>query len=441
MKKIYIKVDGMMCNHCHQTVTNIIKKNCDVQKIRITNNIVTVYYENSINKENIINEINSKGYITKEEYISENKRKISNKIGLLEFIIILLALILINILLNKLFGFNVFNMIPPINNNITFGMLFVTGLFTSIHCISMCGAINLYASSNNNTNNLKKFKNPLLYNLGRLISYTVLGAIIGGIGKAFSINYIVQSTIILIASIFMITMSLSMLGIITISNKIKTCKIVQKFKTKNSFIIGILNGLMPCGPLQAMQIYALSTASIVYGALSMFLFCLGTIPLMLFFGSFVNLCKGKAKIVINKIASVLIFILSIAMLNRALVGFGFNIEDMFISKQDYAEYTKTIIKDDYQYVEFDLDYDQFKDIIVQKDITVKMIINVDKKHLNGCNNEIVINEYGIKQKLEIGKNEIEFIPQNEGNYIYSCWMNMISNKIKVINNMDFFKDN
>ena len=79
MKKIYIKVDGMMCNHCHQTVTNIIKKNCDVQKIRISNNIVTVYYENSINKENIINEINSKGYITKEEYISENKRKISNK--------------------------------------------------------------------------------------------------------------------------------------------------------------------------------------------------------------------------------------------------------------------------------------------------------------------------------------------------------------------------
>lgn len=441
MKKIYIKVDGMMCNHCHQTVTDIIKKNCDVQKIRISNNIVTVYYENSINKENIINEINSKGYITKEEYISENKRKISNKIGLLEFIIILLALILINILLNKLFGFNVFNMIPTINNNITFGMLFVTGLFTSIHCISMCGAINLYASSNNNTNNLKKFKNPLLYNLGRLISYTVLGAIIGGIGKAFSINYTVQNTIILIASIFMIAMSLSMLGIITISNRIKTCKIVQKFKTKNSFIIGILNGLMPCGPLQAMQIYALSTASIVYGALSMFLFCLGTIPLMLFFGSFVNLCKGKSKIVINKIASVLIFILSIAMLNRALVGFGFNIEDMFISKQDYAEYTKTIIKDDYQYVEFDLDYDQFKDIIVQKDIPVKMIINVDKKHLNGCNNEIVINEYGIKPKLEIGKNDIEFIPQNEGNYIYSCWMNMISNKIKVINNIDFFKDN
>ena len=144
-----------------------------------------------------------------------------------------MALILINILLNKLFGFNVFNMIPTINNNITFGMLFVTGLFTSIHCISMCGAINLYASSNNNTNNLKKFKNPLLYNLGRLISYTVLGAIIGGIGKAFSINYTVQNTIILIASIFMIAMSLSMLGIITISNRIKTCKIVQKFKTKN----------------------------------------------------------------------------------------------------------------------------------------------------------------------------------------------------------------
>lgn len=45
--------------------------------------------------------------------------------------------------LHKLFGFNIFNAIPTIDSNITYGMLFLIGVLTSIHCISMCGAINL----------------------------------------------------------------------------------------------------------------------------------------------------------------------------------------------------------------------------------------------------------------------------------------------------------
>ena len=45
--------------------------------------------------------------------------------------------------INKLFGYNIFNIIPSIDANMTYGMLFITGLLTSIHCISMCGAINL----------------------------------------------------------------------------------------------------------------------------------------------------------------------------------------------------------------------------------------------------------------------------------------------------------
>ena len=437
MKKIYIKIEGMMCNHCYETISKIIQKDFNVKKVKIKRDIATILYENEINIENIIEEINKKGYITKKEYVSEDKSKIDNNINLLEFILITCCIILIMLVFNEIFGFNIFNMIPTIDTNIQLGMLFVTGLFTSIHCISMCGAINLYASASKEDAKIKRLKNPLLYNIGRLVSYTSLGGIIGGIGKVFSINYVVQNIIILIASIFMLIMSLSMLGIITLSGKLKNCKRFSKIKTKNPFIIGILNGFMPCGPLQAMQIYALSTASVFYGAISMFLFCLGTIPLMLFFGSFINLCKGKAKVIINKIASVLILILSILMLNRALVGFGIDINSIF-SKTEDAQYVKAIQEDGYQYIEFDLDYGNYKDIIVQKDIPVKIIINVDKKYLTGCNNEIIIKDFKIDQKLDIGTNEIEFTPQEEGEYIYSCWMNMIKNKIKVIDNKDYF---
>ena len=189
---------------------------------------------------------------------------------------------------------------------------------------------------------------------------------------------------------------------------------------------------MPCGPLQAMQVYALSTGSVFYGALSMFLFCLGTIPLMLFFGSFINFTKGKTRVVINKVTSVLILILSMAMLNRALIGFGINIANKFYESSE-TQYIQAEMQENYQYVEFDLNYDSFQDIVVKKGIPVKMVINVDKKYLTGCNNEIIMKKFGIDQKFQVGKNEINFLPTEEGEFLYSCWMNMIYNKIKVIN--------
>lgn len=134
-----------------------------------------------------------------------------------------------------------------------------------------------------------------------------------------------------------------------------------------------------------------------------------------------------------------VHILSILMLNRALVGFGIDINSIF-SKTNDAQYIKAIQEDGYQYIEFDLDYGYYKDIIVQKDVLVKIIINVDKKYLTGCNNEIIIKDFKIDKKLYVGTNEIEFTPQEEGEYIYSYWMNMIKNKIKVIDNKDYFKE-
>ena len=92
---------------------------------------------------------------------------------------------------------------------------------------------------------------------------------------------------------------------------------------------------MPCGPLQAMQVYALSTGSFIGGALSMFLFSLGTVPLMLFVGIVVNIFKGKRKILINKIASILILILSIVMLNRGLLSLNI---DLFRGFKNYGDF-------------------------------------------------------------------------------------------------------
>lgn len=426
----YVKIEGIHCNHCIDTITNEFLKNKNIKKVVIKNNIAHITYEKKLTNKEIIDTIKRIDYFTKDEYITDNLKEIDNKIKLKEFIIITLLIIIIWLLINKLFGFNIFNVIPNIDSNITYGMLFVTGLLTSIHCISMCGAINLIAIIDSKSRN---FKRPILYNTGRVISYTIIGGLAGLLGSVLKINSTISGIIIILAGLLMFIMSLNMLGIIDLRLKLG---IKIRTKSRNPFVIGLLNGLMPCGPLQAMQVYALSTGSFITGALSMFLFSLGTVPLMLSIGIIYNLIKGKGRIIVNKVASILILILSIVMLNRGLLALNIDITKPFV---DYGNFTSSKLEDKYQVVEFDLSYSSYEDIIVQKGIPVKMIIHVDSKYLTECNNELELKDFGITKKLDVGDNIIEFIPDKTGTYTYICWMNMIKNNIKVIDDINYFK--
>lgn len=433
MSKIYAKIDGIHCSHCESKITKELLKNKKIKEVKIKKNIAHITYKGNLKSKEIINAIKAIDYFTKEEYISDDLKKIDTNINLKEFITILISILVIVLAIKKLFGFNILNIIPTIDSSITYGMLIVTGLLTSIHCISMCGAINLMAVVDENAK--PSLKKPLLYNIGRVISYTLIGAIVGLIGNIISINDTVNGTIILIAASMMFLMALNMLGITNF-------KLPKLFKTKtpkntnNAFVIGLLNGFMPCGPLQAMQMYALSTGNALTGALSMFLFAIGTVPLMLCVGVIFNIFKGKRRILLNKVASVLILILSLVMMNRGLLSLGIDITSTMNHDNNF---TISKLKDNYQEIKINLSYNNYGDILIQKDIPVKLIIHVDKKYLTGCNNELIINEYDIKKELTVGDNIIEFTPTKTGTFTIVCWMNMIKNTIKVIDDKDYFE--
>lgn len=429
MKRIYIKIDGIHCVNCENTIKYALLSDKKIKRVSFEGFIAAVTCEDNTKENELIKIINDLGYYTNKDNISDDINNLKNNIKFKEFVIILVSIIFICFILYKVFGYNIFNIIPTIDSSVTYGMLFITGLLTSIHCISMCGSINLVATVNND--NKRNIKRPLLYNTGRIISYTIIGGVVGLVGKIISFNNIVNGIIIILASIVMLLMSLTMLNVIKVRFKF----IKYKVSNRNSFVIGLLNGLMPCGPLQAMQIYALSTGSVLKGALSMLLFGLGIVPLMLVTGVIFSSMRGKTKILINKIASVLILMLSIVMFNRGLLSLDIDI----LKNNNYGDYVKTTIKGDYQEIEFDLEYDNYKDIIVQKDIPVKIIINASKDKLTGCNNEIIINEFGIKKKLVVGENIIEYTPKDTKTISYTCWMNMIKNNIKVIDDIDYFE--
>lgn len=198
--------------------------------------------------------------------------------------------------------FGVLNLLVPsmlADQAMSYGMLFVVGLLTSVHCIAMCGGINLSqcipSGKDESGNGNREVMPSLLYNTGRVVSYTVIGFLIGGIGMILTggsetgIPLILQRILKIIAGLFMVIMGINMLGVISVLRKFQirfphklANKISRrKLNEKRPFFVGLLNGLMPWGPMQSMQIIALGSGNPVSGAFAMLMFSLGTVPLML----------------------------------------------------------------------------------------------------------------------------------------------------------------
>ena len=454
VKEVILKIEGMVCVNCENLIEDILLDNNGVNKVEVsyTKGLAKINYnENKTSINDLIRVISENGYKVidfsnevNEDLSNKNKKSkkrdidCANKDEDNTFLIIIIILGVI--LLLKKFGVsNIFSVFPTPNENTSYSMLFIIGLFTSLHCVSMCGGINLSQCINYNDTidkgTLSTIKPAFLYNLGRVISYTIFGAIVGGIGSIISFTGWMQSLIQLIASIFMIIMGLNMLNIFPWLRKLKPRMpkiFAKKFKSKNNnspFFIGLLNGFMPCGPLQAMQIYAISTGSVTKGAISMFLFSLGTVPLMFGLGTLSSYMSKKFSNKIMKFGAILVIVLGFSMFNNALALSGIN----FSQGSENDSGVRAEIQDNIQVVTTKLKGGTYEPIIVEVGKPVKWNIQVSNGSLNGCNNKIIIREYEIEKSLEMGDNIIEFTPTEAGTYTYSCWMGMLRSKIYVVN--------
>ena len=352
------------------------------------------------------------------------------------------------IILNRIGGLSIFNSFPQAESGMGYGMLFLIGLLTSVHCVGMCGGINISQCLPGNTqsNIVKKGQHTLrpgiLYNAGRIASYTVIGGFVGGIGSFISFSGAARGIVQLAAGVFMIIMGLNMLNIFPWLRKItpKMPKVFinkknKQIKSTGPFYVGLLNGLMPCGPLQAMQIYALSTGDPFKGALSMFLFSLGTTPLMFGLGSLSAYLSKKYTVKILKASAVLVVVLGVVMLNSGMSLSGFTLSS--ISRPGgFQSGNFAVIENDLQIVTSKMFPGRYEPITVQKGIPVNWTIKAEQGDINGCNNSIIVPAYDLGKKLEPGDNIIEFFPDETGEIVFSCWMGMIRSRISVVDDLD-----
>lgn len=178
---------------------------------------------------------------------------------------------------------------------------FTMGILGSFHCVGMCGPLALSLPLNNNSAS-SKFSGALLYNSGRIVTYSVFGLIFGVIGKTVAL-FGFQQWLSVILGVLIIVFVILPKRVSALQNRNAGLWFFEKvrsllgtlFLQKNHaslFFIGLLNGLLPCGLVYMAVAGAVAAGDVVNSVLFMAFFGLGTLPVMwsvAFFGNYVSL--------------------------------------------------------------------------------------------------------------------------------------------------------
>lgn len=179
---------------------------------------------------------------------------------------------------------------------------FLVGFLGSFHCIGMCGPIAV-ALPIPNSNNLSFFTGRILYNLGRVVTYSFLGAVLGLLGGRIALAGAQQIVSIVLGIVIIIAVLLPQKHKNYFAQHRITQKLAEPLKANISvlfkkgtfsalFLIGILNGFLPCGFVYIGLAGSIASGDAISGAAVMILFGLGTVPVMFaasVFGKFINI--------------------------------------------------------------------------------------------------------------------------------------------------------
>ncbi|MBR0099789.1 MAG: sulfite exporter TauE/SafE family protein [Treponema sp.] len=439
MSLIILKISGMTCINCKTRIENALAVLEGIKKADVSwkkGRADIEYDEEKISLNEIQKIIESLDYKVENSGDGKWKKSLNRVLINITYLIIITFLFLI---LQKTGLLNYLAPAQTADSKMSYGLLFLTGLFTSVHCIAMCGGINLSQS-------LGGKRAVIKYNSARILSYTLIGLVLGSFGfflgtagknidGSIMIPFSVQSVLKLVAGVFMTLMGFSLLGLFPFLRRITphlpsalTRKIYSAHKKQHgAFFIGFLNGFMPCGPLQAMWIVALVSGSPLSGTLSMLFFSLGTLPLMLGFSSIISIIGKKKAGIVMKAGAILVVVMGLSMVSQGYALGG-------IKEEGIKSFDKKAIElqDGKQLIKSRLEINKYPDITVKKGIPVRWEIQADKNSLTGCNYRMILRDFKLGVEMGYGTNVIEFTPEKTGNFKYTCWMGMINGKIKVI---------
>jgi len=331
MKTYTFHVSGTHCPSCKILIEDVLNEQSLIKNARVNLKRETVEIETDSDQspeelaQTLTDKIKPNGYaLSVEKSVKEKQRGgviwKAVPIGLL--FLILFFILQKSGILN--FG---------IGGELTPATSFIIGLIASVSsCLAIVGGLVLSLSAKISEDNVSDTKTFLLFHTGRLVSFAVLGGVLGLVGSAIGINFTFTAILGILASVVMLLLGLNLVGVFA-KNKIalpggifqKVFNFFKKIehKTLTPLIVGFATFFLPCGFTQSMQVSALGSGSFMSGLLIMFAFALGTLPMLvlLSFGS-ASFAHGRHAPLFFKSAGVVVIGLGIFALLSGLAGLG-----------------------------------------------------------------------------------------------------------------------
>ncbi len=450
LKKFIIPINGLHCKSCEILVEDQLKKINRVAKVSVNHrrNMAEIYYENEKPELNQIAEALKKtGYSLGEEKKIENLIS-KNLTDYKDLGVAFLFLFGLYFMLKGL-GFININILPSDNGSVTIPLVLLIGLTAGVStCMALVGGLILGLSVKHNelhpeATAMEKFRPHLFFNLGRIISFAFFGGLLGLIGSTIQIQSFALGIITIFVGLIMLAMGLQLIDIFPWAHKLKLSlpknlsrvlglnERQKEYSLKNSSLLGALTFFLPCGFTQAMQVLAVSTGSLFYGAAVMSLFALGTMPGLLSIGGLTAVVKGPLAKKFFKFSGLVVIFFAIFNISNGLGLTGLNLA--YSQSQDVKLIDRNVTAENGVQIvrmkELANGYSP-NNFTIKLGVPVKWIIDAQAPY--SCAASLVMSKYNIRKNLVKGENIIEFTPNQTGRIPFSCSMGMYAGVFNVV---------
>ncbi|MEK7160893.1 MAG: sulfite exporter TauE/SafE family protein [Patescibacteria group bacterium] len=450
IKEQVYKVSGMHCGSCELIIEKKVIELNSVEAVDASASQGRVMIEYSGKKpepEELNKLFQQEGYrFSSASEFKEEKQPEKNWTNSVIAALVIMAGFL---LLNKTGFTSFFN----VNSTSSIGALFTLGLLAGVStCAALTGGIvlsmakqwfDIYGEGN-------KIEPHLLFNSGRIVSFSVLGFILGSIGGKLSISPEITAFLTIAVSILMVLMALNMLGFSQFNiMRFIVPKTVMSFTANEKnftgkqtpFLMGALTFLLPCGFTITAESIALLSGSGVKGAMVMGSFVLGTaLPLIGIGVASVKMFANKTMALnFSRVAGFLVLFFAIFNINSQMNVLGVASLADFIgapkeNTSGIEKNTDSNIKDGIQIIKMSASARGYTPNYFKVKAGVPVRWEITDTGTSGCTNAVISRSLFDGQiDLVPGTTSVkEFTPQKPGKYKFSCWMGMVSGIMEVV---------
>ncbi len=343
-----------------------------------------------------------------------------------------------------------------LGKSVSFGAIFIVGLVAaSSSCIAVVGGLLLSTTAKFNeryasATPMARMRPVMLFVIGRIASYTILGGILGVVGAALSPSPVVTGIIAIAAAGYMLIMGLDMLHIAP--SWLKRCmprmpkalshRIMDSEGKEHPLAplgLGAATFFLPCGFTQALQLYALTTGSFTTGAFTLLAFALGTAPALLALGWASSSLKGKAGRFFLQFSGALVVVLGLWNIQNGLtvLGYPISLPSLGDSSVEAASASGSTtlsgtMEGNTQVIKMGFASGGYSPSRFTLRAGVPVRWEVDGTNAGGCATVLNSRQLGIQKLLQPGINTIEFTPSQPGEIAFNCSMGMYRGSFTVL---------